>query len=176
MKASGRTPPPGQGMAIGWLGHGGLQWLSRDAGMHLGGDSKDDGLRIEHVGRSATNHLLGGGHLDCKTDCYTPNLTTISRSPPNHGESRLHHATISPSLRTLSLTHTLTRTTKLTLRFQPACMSCRIGSAQAGVWASDSLRVIHMPSSDGAGELRRGRSALHWRRWLPQSGCSGRWL
>lgn len=105
------------------------------------------------------------GHLDCKTDCYIPNLTTISRSPPNHGDSRLHHATISPSLRTLSLTHTLTRTTKLTLRFQPACMSCRIGSAQAGVWASDSLRVIHVPSSDGAGELRRGRSALHWRLW-----------
>lgn len=131
--------------------HHWLQVAFQECRHASGGDSRDDGLRIEHVGRSATNHL------DCQTDCYTPNLTTISRSPPNHGESRLHHATISPSLRALSLTHTLTRTTKLTLRFQPACMSCRIGSAQAGVWATDSLRVIYVPSEDGAGELRRAR-------------------
>lgn len=48
-------------------------------------------------------------HLDCQTDCHIPNLTTISRSPPNCGESRLQQATMGPSLRTL-LSHALSHT------------------------------------------------------------------
>lgn len=91
-----------------------------------------------------------------------PNLTTLSRSPPNYGESRLQHGTITEDLHP----HTLTHTTKLTLRFRPACIEVPHRTSPSGVWPPSYCEEgICVPSSNGAGELRRTRSALHWRLW-----------
>lgn len=159
----------GQGTAIGWLGHGGLQWLSTVAGMRLGESDSHRARRGDL--RQITYSVVE--HLDCQTDCYIPNLTTISRSPPNCGESRLQqHGTISPSLRTTSsLTRSLTRYQTYS-QIPPGLHELPHRTCPSGDLGISYLRRrSHVPSSDGAaGELRRTtRSTLHWRLWHDRS-------